>query len=138
MTTAVVVTTIVTDPAGEVNVAEQLLDQIRQNTHVLHTQLTQQNLEAQVTSAVFDVADFVHCVNEWLRRRGEVELPALPAAPVKPAQPEEMSEAEFMDYVLNQIDQGNGPGYARFTAAELAAAEDEPIGQHFSQQPFLY
>jgi hypothetical protein len=130
MTTAVVVTTIVTDQPGEETVAEQLLDQVRQTTQTLQVQLTQHNLEAQVTSAVFDVADFVHCVNDWLRRRGAESALATPVA--------EMSEADFMDYVLDQIDQGQSPGYARITAEQMAATDDEEIGAHFSQHPYLY
>jgi hypothetical protein len=138
MTTAVVVTTIVTDQPGEETVAEQLLAQVRQTTQTLQVHLTQQNLEAQVTLAVFDVADFVHCVNEWLRRRGETAITPAAAESALATPVADMSEAEFMDYVLDQIDQGRSPGYARITAAQLAAMDDEEIGAHFSQHPYLY
>jgi len=50
----------------------------------------------------------------------------------------DLSEGEFLDAVLEQLPSGQQPPYARLTDEDLAAIEDERIGEHFSRYPFLY
>jgi hypothetical protein len=49
-----------------------------------------------------------------------------------------MSEAEFMEFILEELDAKQQPAFARLSAADLAALEEEEVGGHLSQHPFLY
>lgn len=51
---------------------------------------------------------------------------------------EAMSERAFMEYVLDQLLTGQRQPLVRFTDAELEIMEEELIGEHFLQYPFLY
>jgi hypothetical protein len=138
MTTAVIVTTIVTTELGETKFLDQVLEQIRKNDHSLPTRLTPIDLDAKVTTAILDIADFMGYAQAWMHRQ-----PKAPAQEQEKSAPtlvctDDMSEGEFMDYVLQQIHQGKQPAYAQFTNGELEGIEEEKIGEHFSQNPFLY
>lgn len=138
MTTAVIVTTIVTTELGETKFLDQVLEQIRKNDRSLLTRLTRVDLDAKVTTAILDIADFMGYAQAWLHRQPK----AVTAEPEKSAPTlvctDEMSEGEFMDYVLQQIHQGQQPAYVQFADGELEGVEEEKIGEHFSQNPFLY
>lgn len=54
------------------------------------------------------------------------------------AQAEAMSEGEFMEYVLEQLRNGQRQPYSTLTDADLEAIEEEHIGEDFSRYPFLY
>lgn len=139
MTTAVVVTTIVTHNSSEAQFLDHVLEQIRNNDRDLLATLDQLGLDVRVTSAILNVGDFLHYAHQWLRHRGE-DAPATQANGGAPTQvcTENMSEAEFMEFILEELDTGTQPAYARLTAAELEAMEEETIGDHHSQHPFLY
>lgn len=49
-----------------------------------------------------------------------------------------MSELAFMDAVLAQLLTGQRQPLVRLTDDDLEAMDEEPIGEHFLQYPFLY
>lgn len=49
-----------------------------------------------------------------------------------------LTEGAFLTYILAQLHSGQRTPSVRFSDADLAAIEAEPIGDHFSRYPFLY
>jgi len=137
MTTAVVVTTIVTEEAEKTMFVDQLTEQIRKNDSALQANLTKMNLDAQVVSTVFNLAEFTNRFKEWLSQQEEQAKAATNGVAMVKHQ-DEMSEAEFMDFVVQQLDQGQQPLYARSMNEEATEERDELIGDEFSRRPFLY
>jgi hypothetical protein len=158
MTTAVVVTSIVTTNLGEAGCLDHLLEQIRTNDRSLLHKLSDVDGDATVVTAVLDLAEFVTYASEWLHRRqaappaftfteptfGEVDQLGVANGVSKPATAattvvtDHMSEAEFMDYTLNQMRQGDAAPVSHYRAEALAAMEEEHIGEDFARRPFLY
>lgn len=159
MTTAVVVTSIVSTNLGEAKFVDQVLEQVRRNDRDLLKQITAADQDARVVTAILNVHEFVRYTHEWVRQRqAEKPKPAArtkatkrtakattqPAASPPLASPtlvvseQAMNELEFMDYTLNQLRHGPAQPVATFSAAALEQIEAEPIGEEFSQQPFLY
>jgi hypothetical protein len=138
MTTAVVVTTIVTDQAGETNFMGQLLDQIRKQETDLRAKFTHSDQEVTVTSAIFPLADFAHHLQEWVQHKKNGVRTVGNGGSRPPHTLDELSEAELMDYVFAQMQQNATPTYAALSPEDLAEMEDEPIGDYFSQNPFLH
>ena len=139
MTTAVVVTTIVTDKGSEASLKEQIFEQIRKNEKDLRAKVRHLDVEARVHSAVFNLADFLHYAQTW--SQGHDETPDHATTNGKSTanhHQEEVSEAYWMDQALEEIRQGQQPILAAFTVEELAELEDEKIGEEFSSRPFLY
>ena len=54
------------------------------------------------------------------------------------AQIEAMEEGTYMEYVLEQLRNGQRQPYSTLTDADLEAIEEEHIGEDFSRYPFLY
>ena len=158
MTTAVVVTSIVTTNLGEAGCLDHLLEQIRTNDRSLLRRLSAVDGEATVVTAVLDLAEFVRYAADWLHRRqaappefkfpeptfGEMDQLGVangvsrPIAAGTTVVTDHMSEAEFMDYTLNQMRQGGGVPVGQYRGEALAAIEEEPIGEDFARHPFLY
>jgi hypothetical protein len=158
MTTAVVVTSIVTTNLGEAGCLDHLLEQIRTNDRSLLNRLSAVDGEATVVTAVLDLAEFVTYASEWLHRRqttppefkfpepafGEMDQLGVATGVSQPATAattvvtDHMSEVEFMDYTLHQMRQSNGVAVGQYSGAALAAIEEEPIGEDFARRPFLY
>ena len=158
MTTAVVVTSIVTTNLGEAGCLDHLLEQIRTNDRSLLRKLSAVDGEATVVTAVLDLAEFVSYASEWLHRRqapppefkfpeptfGEVDQLGVATGASQPIAAgttvvtDHMSEVEFMDYTLNQMRQGNGIPVGQDSGEALAAIEAEHIGEDFARHPFLY
>ncbi|HMN28884.1 MAG TPA: hypothetical protein PKE45_12105 [Caldilineaceae bacterium] len=129
MTTAVVVTTIVSHDSSETSIVDQLFEQICAKDRDLRNALAKLGLDARVTSAIVNIGDGIN-QESLIPRQAET-----PAAQTTSA---EMDELEFMDYLLEQIQQGGAPRYARLNNDELSAMADEKVGEHLSQNPFLY
>ena len=163
MTTAVVVTSIVSTNLGEAKFVDQVLEQVRRNDRDLLKQITAADQDARVVTAILNVQEFVHYTHEWVRQRqAEKPKPAVrskatkrtaKAPPKATAQPvasptlasptlvvseQAMNEFEFMDYTLNKLRHGQAQPVATFSAEALDQIEAEHIGEEFSQQPFLY
>jgi hypothetical protein len=139
MTTAVVVTTIVSHDSSEAMIVEQLFEQIRANDRDLLNRLAHLGHQARVTSAVVNIADFMSYAQEWLtHRNGEAPPAQTHDNPQTRVCTGDMNEAEFMDHMLAQIREGKAPSYAQFGDDALEAMSEERIGEHWSQHPFLY
>ena len=158
MTTAVVVTSIVSTNLGEAKFVDQVLEQVRRNDRDLLKQITAADQDARVVTAILNVHEFVRYTHEWVRQRqAEKPKPAVrtkatkrtakttPKATAQPAasptlvvSEQAMNELEFMDYTLNQLRHGQAQPVATFSAEALDQIEAEHIGEEFSQQPFLY
>ncbi|MFN8490063.1 MAG: hypothetical protein U0350_20920 [Caldilineaceae bacterium] len=166
MTTAVVVTSIVTTNLGEAKFVDHILEQIRRNDRDLLNKLAKVDVDARVVTAILNVNEFMSYANEWLRQQQTEKKPtkkrrtAKRADPALFKRPEEakpsaglaqsngmnqttvvnqaMSEGEFMEYTLAQLRQGNVQPFSSFSAEAAEQMEDEPIGEDFSRQPFLY
>ena len=179
MTTAVVVTSIVTTNLGEAKFVDHVLEQVRRNDRDLLNKISAVDIDARVVTAILNVNDFMSYAHEWLRQRQDDKLvePVLPKQKNGTAKAtagktrigktttgktttgktttgktttdkaitdktivvsDNMNEAEFMDYTLEQLRQGKVQAFASFSAEELDNVEEEPIGEDFSQQPFLY
>lgn len=146
MTTAVVVTSIVTTNLGEARFVDHLLKQIRRNDKHLLNKLNAVDGDARVVTAILNVGEFMSYAQEYLRNREEavvtqakplngVSKPDVHKTTVVTA---DMDELEFMAYTLDQLRQGNPPTSVKLTAEALEALEEEKIGEDFSCQPFLY
>ncbi len=158
MTTAVVVTSIVTTNLGEARFVDHILEQIRRNDRDLLNRLNTVDGEARVFTAILNVGEFMSYAQEVLRENEEIT----PAEWnfTEPTQPEptkganehstsnlvskttvvtaNMNELEFMDYTLGQLRQDRGPSLASISEQALDDMEEERIGEDFSQAPFLY
>lgn len=166
MTTAVVVTSIVTTNLGEAKFVDHILEQIRHNDRDLLNKLAKVDGDARVVTAILNVNEFMSYANEWLRQQQSEKKPTKKRRTAKPTDPalfkvteeskpvevaakvngmdkttvvnQAMSESEFMEYTLEQLRQGKVQAFSSFTAEEAEQMEDEPIGEDFSRQPFLY
>lgn len=153
MTTAVVVTSIVSTNLGEAKFVDQVLEQVRRNDRDLLKQITAADQDARVVTAILNVHEFMSYAHDWVSQR-QAETPKRASRPKTAkrtakvaAQPapsptivvsEAMNELEFMDYTLNQLRHGQAQPVTTFSAEALEQLEAEPIGEEFSQQPFLY
>ena len=69
MTTAVVVTSIVSTNLGEAKFVDQVLEQVRRNDRDLLKQITAADQDARVVTAILNVHEFVRYTHEWVRQR---------------------------------------------------------------------
>ncbi len=137
MSTTMVITTVVTtDVEIEMDVEkvkQSAFDHVRNHEQTLVKKLTDQGVEAQVTTAIFDVNQLLDYLR--LRRQAEREQAATPSVAVDPAS---MSEWEFVAYTLQQQATGTEKPTVSLSAEALVAIEEEQIGEELSRYPFLY
>ncbi|CAN5830659.1 hypothetical protein BH10CHL1_BH10CHL1_17750 [soil metagenome] len=153
MTTAVVVTSIVTTNLGEARFVDHILEQIRRNDRDLLNRLNKVDGDARVVTAILNVSEFMTYAQDVLREREElaaVEWDFTEPATAEPTDgPKQlvskttvvtanMNELEFMDYTLGQLRQDNAPSLGNISEQGLDEIEEERIGEEFSRAPFLY
>lgn len=172
MTTAVVVTSIVTTNLGEAKFVDHILEQIRRNDRDLLNKISKVDMDARVVTAILNVNEFMNYAHEWLRQQEAEKKQPKKRQTKKRAEPtlikpveelkqveeaaqvhgtgktalankttvvnHDMSEGEFMEYALAQLREGKVQMFTSFNTEELENIEDEPIGEDFSRQPFLY
>jgi len=153
MTTAVVVTSIVTTNLGEARFVDHILEQIRRNDRDLLNRLNKVDGDARVVTAILNVGEFMTYAQEVLREREGVVTADWDFSEPIQAEPTEssdqpvskttvvtanMNELEFMDYTLGQLRQNNAPSLVTISDGALDEIEEERIGEEFSQSPFLY
>jgi len=153
MTTAVVVTSIVTTNLGEARFVDHILEQIRRNDRDLLNRLNKVDGDARVVTAILNVGEFMTYAQEVLREREGVVTADWDFSEPAQAEPTEssdqpvskttvvtahMNELEFMDYTLGQLRQDNAPSLVTISDQALDEIEEERIGEEFSQSPFLY
>lgn len=140
MSTAMVIATVITTDVDVEEVKTCTLEQIRNNDQGLLARLLDQGVEANVTTAILNIEEFLEYLH--LRQRKRV-VPAQPVTtPAEQAETivvtETMSELDFMEYTFQQLQSGDQKPTVTFSAETLAAIEDEQIGEEFARQPFLY
>jgi hypothetical protein len=142
MVIATVVTAVITTDVDVEEVKTCTLEQIRNNDQGLLERLLDRGVEANVTTAILNIEEFLEYLHLRQRKR-VVPAPAQPATP--PAEnaetvvvTENMGELDFMEYTFQQLQSGDQKPTVTFNAEALAAMEDEQIGEAFARQPFLY
>lgn len=139
MSTAMVIATVITTDVDVEEVKTCTLEQIRNNDQGLLNRLLDRGVEANVTTAILNIEEFL----EYLHIRQRKLVAPVPAQPTAtPAEttvvPEQMSELDFMEYTFQQLQTGAQKSTVTFSEEVLTAMENEPIGEEFMRQPFLY
>lgn len=146
MAAAMVIATVITTDMDLEKVKNFTLEQIRNNDQGLLNHLLDRGVDARVATAILNIEEFL----DYLRiRQRKVAQPAQPAPSTAVAQPRQapaetmvvtdnMSELEFMEYTLQQLNQEKHERAVRFSTEALAEMEDEAIGEEFSRHPFFY
>ncbi len=146
MPTAVVVATVVNTNMSEDAFRQHVVEQLRTNDRSLLDKLADADGDANVVTAVLNVDEFL----TYLIRRFPKAIDAAISTADAPAQEapaqafetrvvsDEMSEGEFMDYVLGQIQTGQLEPMVRLSDEAWQGVEEESIGEDLSQYPFLY
>lgn len=142
MPTSVVVATIVNTSMSEADFRQHVVEQLRDNERSLLDKLA--DGDANVITAVLNVEEFL----AYLIRRFPKAVDAVISngnAPDGVAAAEQMdtridtskmSEGEFMDYMLQQLESGEVEPLVRFSDEEWE--DDGDIGEDFSRYPFFY
>ena len=166
MSTAVVVATIVNTNLSQAGFRQHVVEQLRVNDRNLLDRLADADDDADVVTAVFDVDEFL----AYLIRRFPKAVDAAisnselhnditngatngaihgttVAEPQQAEQaaravvdPAQMSEGEFMNFVLQQLDSGEIEPMVRFADNDWEDQwdDDGDIGEDISRYPFYY
>ncbi len=139
MPTAVVVATVIKTNMSETNFRNHALDQIRSNDRNLLATLADQDGEANVTTAILNVDEFMDFILQRFPEGADVAVAEQTDPKPKTAVvTNDMNEIEFMDQLADELQAGTRTPLVHLTDDELQAMEDESIGEHFSRNPFLY
>jgi hypothetical protein len=156
MTTAVVVATVVETNMSESAFRQAVLDQIRDNEQNLLATVAGADGDANIVTAILNVEEFMKYMLQRFPRSADAGSSTVAPAPAlksmhKPAQQtthkpthkttvvtDAMSEIEFMNHILDQVEAGAQLPTARFSGQEYDALDDEAVGEHFGRNPFLY
>jgi len=147
MSTAMVIATVITSDVDVEKVKTLTLEQIRNNDQGLINNLLDRGVDACITTAILNIDEFLDYIrirrrkgsSKTLARSDKTE--AVVEAVTNQANTvvtDNMSELEFMEYTLQQINNGKHKAVVNFNQETLAVMEEEPIGESFSRQPFLY
>jgi hypothetical protein len=139
MATAVVVATVVTTDLSEASCKDRLLAQIRRNDSDLRAQLSNEDTNANVVTAILNIEEFMEYAREWSQRKGKtngvgVEQEIAETTVVSDG----MDEFEFMEHALQQLRQNGTNHFVVLDDAMLAAMEEETPGEDLSRFPFRY
>ncbi len=146
MSTAMVITTVITTDVDVEKVKTFTLEQIRDNDQSLLNNLLDRGVDAHVTTAILNIDEFF----DYMQIRHRPVAPQPPAPPtvapaLAPSPPsptvvdtDEMSELEFMAYTLQQLQNGTQAPSVALSEAATEAIEEEHIGEHLARHPFLY
>jgi hypothetical protein len=144
MPTAVVVATIVNTNMSEAGFRQHMVEQLRVNDRSLQDRLADADGDADVVTAVMNVDEFL----AYLIRRFPKAVDAAISSGetldgVATAQRVEssvdtakMSEGEFMDFMLKQLEAGKIEPIVRFYDEDWE--DDGDIGEDISRYPFFY
>jgi hypothetical protein len=139
MATAVVVATVVTTDLSEASCKDRLLAQIRRNDSDLRAQLSNEDTNANVVTAILNMEEFMEYVREWSQRKrranGTVAKQEIAETTVIT---DGMDEFEFMEHALQQLRQNGTNHFVTLDDGTLAAMEEEHPGEDFSRFPFRY
>ncbi len=143
MSTAMVITTVITTDVDVEKVKTFTLEQIRDNDQSLLNNLLDRGVDAHVTTAILNIEEFLEYMR--IRRRKLARQKAAQPIAVAPQETpatvvvtDEMSELEFMEFTLQQLQSGEQTPLVTLSQAAVEAMEEEHIGEDFSHRPFLY
>jgi hypothetical protein len=148
--TSVVVATVVNTKMSESEVRQHVVEQLQNNNRSLLDKLTVADADANVVTAVLNVEEFLaylirrfpKAVDAALATRNQTDHAAIAegsdADMAATGAAAKLSEGEFMDLVLAQIESGELQPTFRISDEEWQEADDEPYGEDFSRHPFLY
>jgi hypothetical protein len=144
MPTSVVVATIVNTNMSEASFRQHMGDQLRVNDRSLLDKLAAADGDANVVTAVLNVDEFLaHLIRRFPKAVDAAistgEMPASAAAAERletSVDTAKMSEGEFMDYMLKQLDAGEIEPIVRFSDEDWE--DDGDIGEDISRYPFFY
>ena len=144
MSTAVVVATIVNTNMSEAGFRQHVVEQLRLNERSLRDRLADADGDANVVTAVLNVDEFLaylirhfpKAVDAAISTGDMLDSTATAEQIETSVDTAKMSEGEFMDYMLNQLDAGEIEPIVRFSDEEWE--DDGDIGEDFSRYPFFY
>jgi hypothetical protein len=152
MATAMVVATIVNTTMSEAGFRQHMVEQLRVNNRSLLDKLADADDDADVVTAVLNVDEFL----AYLIRRfpttvdtafaNDSSLESAPATKEIEGSVDlkAMSEGEFMDFMLTQIESGKVEPLVKFSEHEWDNGIDDDmddegdIGEDISHYPFFY
>ena len=136
MPTAVVVATIVNTNMSEAGFRQHMVEQLRVNNRSLLDRLADADDEANVVTAVLNVEEFL----AYLMRRFPKTVDAVIATEDVRIDTAKMSEGEFMDFMLQQLETGHIEPLVRFSDDDQDEdwEDDGDIGEDISRHPFYY
>jgi hypothetical protein len=143
MPTAVVVASIVNTNMSEAGFRQHMVEQLRDNDRSLLDKLADADSEANVVTAVLNVDEFLAYLIRQFPKAVDAAI-ATGASPDSAAAAEstgsvntaKMSEGEFMDFMLQQLESGKIEPMVRFSEEEWD--EEGDIGEDISRYPFFY
>jgi hypothetical protein len=139
MATAVVVATVVTTDLSEASCKDRLLAQIRRNDSDLRAQLSDEDTNANVVTAILNIEEFMDYVREWSQRKGRANgTNARQEIAETTVITDGMDEFEFMEHALQQLRQNGTNHFVALDDGMLAAMEEETPGEDLSRFPFRY
>ncbi|MCC6454495.1 MAG: hypothetical protein IT328_06100 [Caldilineaceae bacterium] len=144
MPTSVVVATIVNTNMSEAGFRQHVGDQLRVNDRSLLDKLAAADGDANVITTVLNVDEFLAYLIRRFPKAVDAaistgEIPDSAAALSQseaPVDSAKMSEGEFMDYMLKQLEAGEIEPMVRFSDEEWE--DDGDIGEDISRYPFFY
>jgi hypothetical protein len=152
MPTALVVATIVNTNMSEAGFRQHVVEQLQANERGLLDKLADADGDANVVTTVLNVDEllaylirrFPKAVDAAIATQEAPEAAAtanglersVESAQAAQIDPAKLSEGEFMDYMLNQLDAGEIEPVVRFSDGDWD--DDEEIGEDFSRHPFFY
>ena len=147
MSTAVVVATIVNTNMSEAGFRQHVVEQLRLNERSLRDRLADADGDANVVTAVLNVDEFLAYLIRHFPKAVDAAIStgdmldsdataAIESGIDTAIDTGKMSEGEFMDYMLNQLEAGEIEPIVRFSDEEWE--DDGDIGEDFSRYPFFY
>ncbi len=144
MSTAVVVATIVNTNMSEAGFRQHMVEQLRVNDRSLLDRLADADGDANVVTAVLNVEDFLaylirrfpKAVDAAISIGDMVDSATMPKESETSVDTAKMSEGEFMNYVMKQLETGEIEPIVHFSDGEWE--DDGDIGEDISRYPFYY
>jgi hypothetical protein len=144
MSTAVVVATIVNTNMSEAGFRQHVVEQLRVNERSLRDRLADADDDANVVTAVLNVDEFLaylirrfpKAVDAAISTGDMLDSAAMAERIETSVDTAKMSEGEFMDYMLKQLEAGEVEPIVRFSDEDWE--DDGDIGEDFSRYPFFY
>jgi hypothetical protein len=144
MPTAVVVATIVNTNMSEAGFRQHMVEQLRVNDRSLLDRLADADDDANVVTTVLNVEEFLaylirrfpKAVDAAISTGDVLDSAAMTEQVESSVDTAKMSEGEFMNYMLKQLESGEIEPLVRFSDEDWE--DDGDIGEDISRYPFFY